>query len=73
MRDEVDLVSIGYKHNKKKVLVLVHSKSAGRTAAEEPYLVTFPYLFGKLRFCQVVWLAIISCYSNFWNQVDVYN
>ena len=36
-KEEVDLVCVGYKYNKSKVLVFVTSKGAGSTAPGEPY------------------------------------
>ena len=65
-KEEVDLVSIGYKYNRKKVLVFVCSKDAATTAA---YFAKFPDSFGHVYVCQVAWPAVISSYFDYSTQV----
>ena len=47
-KDNVDLVSIGYKYNRKRVFVFVCNKGVGTTAAGEPHCPKFPDSFGNI-------------------------
>ena len=47
--EDIDLISIGYKYNKKKVLTFIATKGAGSTDAGEPVL-RWTRQFGKQRF-----------------------
>lgn len=57
-----DLVMIGYKHNKKKVLTFVATRGAGSTENGEPYEARFPDKYGNLCICHV---ACPDCVFNF--------
>ena len=72
-KEELDLVSIGYKFNRKKVLVFVCSIGAGTTGTGEPYLAKFLNSFGNVYVCQVARPAVISRYFDHSDQVDMHN
>ena len=72
-KDGVDLICIGYKNNKKKVLTFVSTKGAGATTHGEPYEARFPDKFGNVCIRHVARPNIISNYFKFSNVVDVHN
>ena len=47
-KEEVDLIAIGYKYNKRKVITFVTTRGAGKTTAGTPYKVKFPDRFGNV-------------------------
>ena len=57
--DEVDLVSFGYKYNKKKVLTFVMTKGSGSTRPGEPYVARFPGSFGNVCIRHIARPAVI--------------
>ena len=71
--EDIDLISIGYKYNKKKVLTFIATKGAGSTDAGEPYEARFPDKFGNVCVRNVARPSIISNYFNFSNCVDLHN
>ena len=72
-REDVPLVCIGYKYNKKKTLVFLTTKGAGSTEKEEPYEVRFPDKYGNLCVRHVSMPQVISLCFNHSNVVDVHN
>ena len=72
-KEGVDLICIGYKYNKKKVLTFVLTKGAGATTHGEPYEARFPDKFGNVYIRHVARPDIISNYFKFSNVVDVHN
>ena len=73
VKEGVDLVSIGYKYNKKKVLVFLFNKGAGSTAPGEPYEARFPDAFGNVCIRHVKRPVVVSRFFKFSNQVDLHN
>jgi len=71
--DEVDLVSIGYKYNKKKVSTFVMIKGAGSTRPGEPYIARFPDSFGNVCIRHIARPVVISHFFNASNKVDSHN
>jgi len=71
--DEVDLVSIGYKYNKKKLLTFVMTKGAGSTRPGEPYVARFPDSFGNVCIRHIARPAVISHFFDASNKVDLHN
>ena len=47
-QERVDLLAIGYKYNKKKVLSFIATKGAGSTLEGKPYVARFPDCFGNV-------------------------
>ena len=72
-KDDVDLIYIGYKYNKKKVLTFVMTHGASSTTHEEPYEARFPDKFVNVCIRHVARPDIISNYFKFSNVVDVHN
>ena len=72
-KEEVDLVCIGYKYNKKKVLTFICTKGAGSTKGGEPYEAKFPDKFGNVCTRQIARPECISTYFKFSNCVDLHN
>ena len=48
VKENVPLICIGYKYNKKKVLTFVMSKGAGKSTDGEPYEARFPDKYGNV-------------------------
>ena len=71
-KDGVDLICIGHKYNKKKVLTFVLTKGSGATTHGELYETRFPDKFGNV-IRHVARPDIISNYFKFINVVDVHN
>ena len=72
-KEDVDLVSVGYKYNKKAVLTFVFTKGAGKTTKGEPYSARFPDKFGNVCTRQVARPDIVSHYFRYSNVVDLHN
>ena len=72
-KEGVDLVSLGYKYNKKKVLTFVYSKGAGSSAAGKPYEARFPDKYGNVCIRHVARPQVVSTYFEFSNQTDLHN
>ena len=72
-KEGIDLVCIGYKYNKKKVLIFVTTKGVGSTMPGEPYLARFPDKFGNVCSREVARPEIISNYFKYSNCVDLHN
>ena len=72
-REGIDLVAIGYKYNKKKVLLFVMTKGAGSTAPGEAYEARFPDKYSNVCSRHVAWPEIISNYFKYSNVVDLHN
>ena len=72
-KPEKDLICVGYKYNKKKVLTFVMTRGAGSTKAGEPYQARFPDKYGNVCVRHVMRPAIISQYFQFSNCVDLHN
>ena len=70
--EDIDLISIGYKYNKKKVLTFIATKGAGSTNAGELYETRFPDKFGNVCVHNGAHPSIISNYFNFSNCVDLH-
>ena len=73
MNEDLDLVSIWYKCNRKQVLVFMFSKGSQTTATGEPNLATVSDLCGNMCIHHNAWPAVISRYFNHSNRVDVRN
>ena len=71
--DGVDLVSIGYKYNKKKVLTFVMTKGAGSSRPGEPYVAKFPDSFGNVCIRHIARPDVISNFFDASNKVDLHN
>ena len=69
----VELICIGYKYNKKKVLTFVMTRGAGSTTKGIPYEAKFPDKYGNVCMRHVARPQIISNYFRFSNQVDLHN
>ena len=69
----IDLVCIGYKYNKKKVLTFILSKGAGSTLEGEPYEARFPDRFGNVCIRHVARPQVVSNYFKYCNVVDLHN
>ena len=72
-KEEVELICIGYKYNKKKVLTFVMTKGAGSTRPGEPYQARYPDKYGNVCCRHVSRPEIISNYFKFSNVVDLHN
>ena len=72
-KEDVELLCIGYKYNKKKVLTFVMTRGAGSTKAGEPYEARFPDKYGNVCIRHVMRPAILSQYFKFSNCVDLHN
>ena len=72
-KEDVSLVCISYKYNKKKSLVFLTTTGAGSTEKGEPYEVRFPDKYGNLCVCHVSRPQVISLYFKYSNIVDVHN
>ena len=69
----VDLVSIGYKYNKKKVLTFVCTKGAGSSKHGVPYVAKFPDTFGNVCIRHIARPAVVSNFFEASNKVDLHN
>ena len=58
--ENVDLVCVGYKYNKKTVLTFVFTKGAGSTAPGEPYEARFPDKYSNVCVRQVAHPTIVA-------------
>ena len=72
-KEGIDLICIGYKYNKKKVLTFVMTRGAGSIKAGEPYQARFPDKYGNVCVRHVMRPAILSQYFKFSNCVDLHN
>ncbi len=72
-KENLNLVTVGYKYNKKKVLIFVFNKGAGSTDAGEPYEARFPDKFGNVCIRQVARPVVVSRYFKYNNKVDLHN
>lgn len=71
--EEVDLVCIGYKYNKRTILTFLFTLGAGSSTAGEPYQARFPDKFGNLCICHVARPQMVSKYFKYSNVVDPQN
>ena len=71
--DGIELVSIGYKYNKKTVLTFLTTRGAGSTLSGEPYEARFPDQYGNLCVRHVARPQVISTYFKYSNVVDTHN
>jgi len=72
-KEKVDLICIGYKYNKKKVLTFVMTRGAGSSKNGEPYEARFPDKYGNVCVRHVARPDIVSNYFKFSNCVDLHN
>ena len=72
-KENVPLICIGYKYNKKKVLTFVMTKGAGKTSDGEPYEARFPDKYGNVCVRLVCRPEILSSYFKYSNCVDMHN
>ena len=72
-KENEDLIAIGYKYNKKTVLMFVCTVGAGSTAAGDPYEARFPDKFGNVCVRHVLRPRVISNFFKHSNVVDVHN
>ena len=72
-QENVPLVSIGYKYNKKNVLTFVMTRGAGSTAQGKPYYAKFPDKYGNVCTREVARPDVISNYFKYSNVVDLHN
>ena len=72
-KEEVDLICIGYKYNKKKVLTFICTKGAGSTKGGEPYEAKFPDKFGNVCVRYIARPECVTTYFKFSNCVDLHN
>ena len=73
VKENVPLICIGYKYNKKKVLTFVMSKGAGKSTDGEPYEARFPDKYGNVCVRLVRRPAILANYFKYSNCVDMHN
>jgi len=73
MKENVPLICIRYKYNKKKVLTFVMSKGAGKSTDGEPYEARFPDKYGNVCVRLVRRPAILANYFKYSNYVDMHN
>ena len=71
--DDIPLLAIGYKYNKRKVLCFVATKGAGTTLDGMPYIQRWADDNGNLLTREVARPAIISEYFNYSPRVDNHN
>ena len=72
-KNGVDLISVGYKYNKKKVLTFVMTGGAGATRHSEPYEARFPDKFGNFCVRYVARPEIISNYFLYYIGFNLHN
>ena len=72
-KEDVQLICIGYKYNKKKVLTFVMTRGAGSTAHGQPYEARYPDKYGNVCCRHVSRPEIISNYFKYSNVVDLHN
>ena len=72
-KEDVALVCIGYKYNKKKVLTFVCSKGAGSTEAGKPYEAKFPDRFGNVCVRHVGRPCVINTFFSYCSIIDNWN
>ena len=61
-KDEVELLAIGYKYNKKKVLCFLCTKGAGHTEPGAPYKACWKDLKGNTNSCDVDCPKVVAEY-----------
>jgi hypothetical protein len=71
--EDVPLIAIGYKYNKKRVLHFVMSENAGSTTDGDPYQMKFADQFGNIHIREIPRPEVISTYFQDSNCVDVHN
>ena len=71
--ENVDLVAIGYKYNKKKVLTFVTTKGAGSTCKGEPYKAKFNDAYGNVLERHIGRPSLLNTYFIESNEVDRHN
>ena len=72
-KEGVDLVSLGYKYNCKKVLTFVFTKGAGKTSPGKPYQARFPDIYGNVCVRHVARPQVVSCFFEYSNKIDLHN
>jgi hypothetical protein len=68
-----DLMAVGYKYNRRKVLFFVATRGAGVTTDGQPYLQRFPDAHGNLVVREVPRPAVVSKYFEVSPRVDNHN
>ena len=71
--ENVPILALGYKYNRRKVLFFVATKGAGAATPGEPYVARFNDALGNLHRRFVPRPSIISRYFSFSNMVDSHN
>ena len=71
--DDIPLIAIGYKYNKRRVLHFVMSENAGNTTEGDPYQMKFTDQFGNIQIRKISRPEVISMYFQDSNFVDVHN
>jgi hypothetical protein len=71
--DEERLFCVGYKYNKKNVLIFMCSRGAGSTEPGVPYEARFPDKYGNVCTRHVARPQVISTYFKYSNCVDLHN
>ena len=72
-KEEVGLISVGHKYNKKNVLTFVFTKGTGSTKSGKPYEVRFPDKYGNVCKRRIARPKVISTYFQYSNYVDLHN
>ena len=70
---KANLVCVGYKYNKKKVLTFIMTRGAGSTEEGDPYEARFPNRYGNLCIHHVACPKCISLFFKYSNKVDLHN
>jgi len=73
VKENVHLICIGYKYNKKKVLTFVMTKRAGKSTDGEPYKARFPDKYDNVCVQLVQRPAIFANYFKYSNCVNMHN
>ena len=72
-KEGVDLVMMGYKYNKSKVLVFVMMKGVASTKAGKPYKAKFPNRFGNVCVFHVTRPMMVVTFFGKSNEIDSWN
>ena len=67
------LISIGYKHNARKVISFIVTDNAGSTYTGIPYLYKYPDQFINVAICPVARPLVMSKLFSAVNEVDSHN
>ena len=72
-KEGLDLICVGYKYNKKKVLAFLMTRGSGSTKVGESYEACFQDKYGNVCTRHVMRPAMISQYFSLFNCVDLHN